>query len=312
MSRRKPYLLLEIYSHAMELLTHPAFRRHPVKTSIRAATWPIHCLIGRPLTIRYRQPDFLVKIPARFRSSGGTAAFVLREDFYPEYRVVLQMLEPEMVFFDVGANAGSFSFAASKRVGPQGRVLAFEPGPTCYELLCENVRLNNALNVQVFNQALSNEPGEARLYKHDGKENSFGLGESAEEEEVPSIPVRLTTLAIICEQEKIARLDMLKLDVEGAQQLVLEGGFELIKKHKPSLMITNNIAACRRLKLEPSAVFDMLRRIGYQFCKVTKHGVVQAIDRPQDQRHVLCLPADRKALHEWRISQSPATSATTG
>jgi FkbM family methyltransferase len=289
---RRFNVVTELFDHGRELISHPAFRAHPIRTIARAGSWAYHCAIGRPVTIHYREPAFLLRVPAKFRSSGGTSAFVLREDYEPEYRLLLRILRPGMVFVDVGSNAGAFSFAASRMVGAKGCVLAFEPGPNCYRLLSESVRLNQFANVRIFNQALSNVNGKAELFMHYGKENSLGLGRS-ESQDVVSIPITTMTLQHIYDQQSLDRLDFIKIDAEGAQQLVIEGAIELIKTHLPSFLIKNNIGACRRLELEPSGGFNHLRNLGYQFASATRNGTVCSVDCPEETHHVFCVPDSR-------------------
>src|SRR5580765_7707639 len=74
---------------------------------------------------------------------------------------VLARLEPGDVFVDVGANIGVFTVMAAKRVGPTGRVIAFEPSPSVIRYLEENVRLNELTNVTVCPLALDESAADA-------------------------------------------------------------------------------------------------------------------------------------------------------
>src|SRR5262245_36127074 len=86
----------------------------------------------------------------------------VRGEYEPATGLVLKaLLRPGGTFIDVGANAGYFSLLASTCVGPAGRVWAFEPVPVTREELLANLRLNDAGNVRVFAQALSNAAGTA-------------------------------------------------------------------------------------------------------------------------------------------------------
>lgn len=272
----------------MEFFAHPAFHRYPVKTMVRAGLWPIRCACARSITVRYRNPDFVLRVAAKFRGGGGTTAYIFREFYEPEYTILNRLLEPGMVFVDVGANAGAFSLAAAKLVGNSGCVLAFEPGPNCFQLLCDSVERNKLGNLHVFDVALTNQIGEAVLFMHYGKENSLGLG-AGDSDDITSYMVKTTTLAAVCRQQNIDRIDVMKMDVEGAQQLVMEGGMELIERCRPILLIKNNIGACRRLGLDPETAFDMVRRIGYQFAEVNQQGAMRAVENPGQTHHVFCV-----------------------
>ena len=113
---------------------------------------------------------------------------------------------------------------------------------------------------------------------------------------MPSITVKTTTLARVFEELDLGRLDLLKLDVEGSQQLVLEGGCELIETHQPAVIIENNVGACRRLHLEPRDAFRMLASIGYGFGTADHGAFVQPVEAPEICRSVVCLP---KTSSSW-------------
>lgn len=130
----------------------------------------------------------------------------------PEYRPA-----PDHIILDVGAHIGTFSLLAASKV-PQGRVFAVEASAETFDLLRINVALNRLDNVEAVHVALSDRPGEARLY-HDPRGNwghsLFAEGGGSSE----VVPV--TTLAVFMKERGIERIDFAKFNCEGAEYPIL-------------------------------------------------------------------------------------------
>jgi FkbM family methyltransferase len=136
------------------------------------------------------------------------------------------------VVFDIGANAGYFTLLASRLVGPEGRVVAFEPLPRALELLRRHVELNAVENVQVVDAAVSSRDGEA-LFRDD----SLTMGRLTDDGD---IRVRLVALDGLCAAGELPVPDVLKIDVEGAELDVLEGARTLLAERHPALLVSTH------------------------------------------------------------------------
>jgi FkbM family methyltransferase len=146
--------------------------------------------------------------------------------------------ERDMVV-DLGANIGYFTLLAARLVGPEGKVFSFEPEPKNYSYLIKNVKLNNYNQVVVLPKAVSNKDGKTRLYicdydtghhtinKYDGIE-SYSRGRKTEEH---SIEIETVTLDNFLEG-KTNRVDIIKMDVEGAEALALAGMDNILRKNR--------------------------------------------------------------------------------
>lgn len=133
------------------------------------------------------------------------------------------------VFVDVGANIGYYTVLAAKRVAEGGAVIAVEPVPETVRQLQRNVALNGLTNVRVVPAALQAGGNEQlRLHVVGGL---FGLGSSVPADAgglVRTFDVAATTLDDVCQH--IEHVRMVKLDVEGAEYAVLQGGRATLKK----------------------------------------------------------------------------------
>jgi FkbM family methyltransferase len=145
------------------------------------------------------------------------------------------------VFVDVGANIGYFSLLASRLVGKQGRVLAFEASPTIYEQFLVNIALNQCSNIVPHNIAAGDTIGTTPVFfsgDHNmGMTNTMqGLGGQFETE------VALLPLDIVISDTVWNNVRIVKIDVEGAEFSVVKGLRKLLeKKSNPEIEIVVEI-----------------------------------------------------------------------
>ncbi len=128
-------------------------------------------------------------------------------------------------FFDVGGNIGIYSSWAARQVGPGGQVHTFEPIPTTRELLAKTLGYNKLDGVHVEPTAVGNEVGTVRMYRRPG---GSGTASAALHKEGDPFVVPLTTLDAYVAKSGCAIPDLIKIDVEGLEQAVLEGASGLL------------------------------------------------------------------------------------
>ncbi len=173
------------------------------------------------------------------------------------------LCEPGMTVVDVGANVGYYTVLASERVGPSGRVVAFEPDPTNYALLVRNVTTNGCRNVVTVQKAVSDRIGSARLFLHPWNWGGHSLqgGEGALQD---PICVDTTTLDSYFDDGR-SRIDMLKIDVEGSEALVLDGAQRMLGEQRVDrIMMEFWPGGLQRCGSSPELVVDELIR--HHFC----------------------------------------------
>jgi FkbM family methyltransferase len=136
------------------------------------------------------------------------------------------------VVVDIGAHYGFYTLNASRLVGSKGMVLSFEPHPDNYRGLLMNMRLNDVKNVKTFNTALGDFDGRAKLYvqSHSGGHSIFFRSGN-------HISVELAKLDTFMERLALERVDLIKIDAEGAELSILRGAWKVIQKFKPNLSI---------------------------------------------------------------------------
>ncbi len=148
----------------------------------------------------------------------GRSIIELGEFSEGEVELFRQVLRPGSLVVEAGSNIGAHTLPLAKLVGPAGHVWAFEPQRIVFQTLCANMALNSVLNVSAIWAAVGNQPGQLLIpgidYTRDNNFGGLGL-----EGRTSGEPVQVLTIDSL----RLPRLDLLKADVEGMEQAVLEG-----------------------------------------------------------------------------------------
>lgn len=136
------------------------------------------------------------------------------------------LIKKGMNVVDVGAYIGLYTIMAAEKVGRNGKVIAIEPDPRNFEQLIKNLKLNNLQNVIPLKMALADYTGFAKLFlgQHGSVSSLLGKGDFE--------TVQVTTLDNLLEQMVMEKIDIVKIDVEGAELSVLKDAEKTINKNK--------------------------------------------------------------------------------
>ena len=175
-------------------------------------------------------------------------------------RLICDRLKRGDTVIDVGANIGWYTIYASRIVGKEGLVVAFEPDPTNFALLKRNVQANGCENVRLEQKALSNERGTLTLFRHEsnkGMHSLLTLNQTEDSIEVEAIP----------QDEYLGNrlhVNLVKMDVEGAEGLVLDGMCRTLSAN-PHMQVMMEFAPARLRDAgyDPKALLERLVRHGF-------------------------------------------------
>jgi len=162
--------------------------------------------------------------------------FILYRGIYEEAVInkMKKLIKPGMTVLDVGANIGLHSLVAASIVGPTGTVMAIEPYSSNRNMLIENINLNGFKNIQVFSFALGQKNGKGHIYlarKNNPGEAALRIKGKSTPELSEAITIR--SLDSVMRELKISRIDVIKIDTEGAELDILEGGKKTICCNPP-------------------------------------------------------------------------------
>jgi FkbM family methyltransferase len=183
-----------------------------------------------------------------------------------EVRFIQDVLKTGDVFIDVGCNIGLFSLIASEIVGEQGRVECFEPSTRTFGRLQENIKVNGFTNIRAHNIGISNEKGTLRLNVSENGHDAWNTFAANNDDKFHKIEeVAVSTLDIRLEGTDKNRIALVKIDVEGWEKYVFQGGLNFLQGYSPTLMVEfseDNTFAAGYFVQE---VYDMLAGLGYKW-----------------------------------------------
>jgi FkbM family methyltransferase len=256
----------------------------------RTLIWRIKCALGIPGVIQVPAwKNAKIVLPPEWHGAGGTLFYAVREDYEPELTYLNQVLKMGETFVDAGANCGIYTIAAASIVGPDGQVLAFEPGKEVFRILLQSVQLNHFDQVRLFEVGLADKSRTAPLYKHPHGTSSFSLGKISEDTE-QSFAITLRRLDDVLAEQRVEIVHCLKMDVEGAEELILQGAVNLFAKCKPRVIFEINPPAIEALHLETFGAWRFLEARGYQFFTMNPNGIMVELESRPPGANVIALP----------------------
>jgi FkbM family methyltransferase len=239
-----------------------------VQHKIHRYLWHSQCLLSPNKVASFTLPDGS-KFEYPLKTAIGYEFFAGGFEL-PELKYIKKLLKPGDTFLDVGANAGLFTIMAAKLVGPTGHVYAFEPGLRELELLRRNLAINNIKNVTIVQCAVSNECGKAEFaISKDGAMNSLAQTDHHLQKIDTWQTVEVITLDKFMEQCDIGQVNFIKIDVEGAEKLVLDGASNFLKsKNFPPILCEFCDSTAIAFQSSGLELYDKFLSIGYKLFSV--------------------------------------------
>jgi len=183
----------------------------------------------------------------------------------------LDYIREGMTVFDAGANVGELTLLFSRFAGRAGRVHAFEPSREGFERLSAVCRAASLLNVTPNRLALAESEGAVRLNVYDGEYLSWTTraARPLEDYGIAVRPVAVeeapaTTVALYCERHDIREIDLLKIDVEGAELQVMIGAEGLLRDKRVRCLTFEFGQTTFDMGNSPEAIEAFLEGVGYE------------------------------------------------
>jgi FkbM family methyltransferase len=201
-----------------------------------------------------------------------------------ETRALRRIVQPGWHVLDVGANIGYYTLLFARLVGPTGRVYAFEPAEGTFESLARNVAFNPAAGacVRLLRLALADTEGSGALLfgAHHGLTRLARAGEAGRED------VPMTTLDGFMEGHGVPTVNLIKVDIEGAERQFLDGAAATIERHQPIIMIEVNPTALDVFGSTSQQVLERLREFGYTLYRPTWRGLRRLAEPPRIKHYL--------------------------
>ena len=183
-------------------------------------------------------------------------------------RLTRATLPPDGVFLDIGANVGLHTLAAARHVAAGGgAVVAFEPHPRNFETLTHNIACNGLRHVAAHNVGLA-EAADVLTCRGPARGGNWSLASRGEY----SFEVRLVPLDDFLDDHPLPRLDLIKIDVEGAEVRVLRGARRTIARYRPTIVFEVCPAWLRRLNTGVAELLETVTGLGYTIRRLPPDG----------------------------------------
>jgi FkbM family methyltransferase len=180
---------------------------------------------------------------------------------YAEMSFILDYVDQNDVIYDIGANAGSYTILAAGV--KKAKVVAFEPVPSTFERLKNNIAINHIeSNVTSINTALGKDTGIVKFTSDDDCTNHVLQGD--EDTSINTIEVAITTLNKIVESSPFPT--GMKIDVEGYEHEVLSGALEVLKDSRLKFIIMETGDQDKKYNSERSSIISDLKAEGFEGC----------------------------------------------
>jgi FkbM family methyltransferase len=200
-----------------------------------------------------------------------------------------KILRTGSVVIDVGANIGLYSLIASNKVGREGQVYSFEPSEWAYSRLRENINLNDFKNIEICKFGVSDKKGVVKFYKcADDAYNSLGHHPMFAVKEV--VEIEVDSLDNFCRERKISKVDILKIDAEGADYLVLKGAREILGfNESPVIFCEYNKSISEGYDFSRDDLILFLKERSYKVYELKNNGIVEFDPVNSDSNEIICM-----------------------
>lgn len=212
----------------------------------------------RDIGLKVHGLDMYSNTPDRF-----IASFLWKFSILESYEASLlkQIVKPGMRVVDIGANIGYYTLLMALLTGPKGEITAFEPDPDNYRLLTKNIKCNRIGNITAVKKAVSNRSGSARLFLNRGHRGDHRIFDNKGQR--PSLGIETTSI-----DDYLAgkRVDLIKMDIQGAELLALQGMRKTIRENPGVIIITEfSPYLLERCGACPSDYLDAIETVGLEF-----------------------------------------------
>lgn len=180
---------------------------------------------------------------------------------------LLKASEGKDVVFDIGANYGFYAMHFAQRINTSGVIHAFEPIRSTFDILLKNLEHNRHLASRVVPHCLGLGASEHTAVFYYPEYSGSGAASQRElhpHEKNNIVEARINTLDRMYKCANLRKLDLLKIDVEGAELFVLQGGIETINHHKPIIFAEMLRKWAKPFGYHPNEVIQLLKQIGYE------------------------------------------------
>lgn len=220
-------------------------------------------------------------------------------EYEPELNAFLERhIHEGMTCFDLGANMGLLSVHMGHRVGRSGAVYSFEPLPKIYAHLSQHIERNQlSQNVFPIQRAVSNEKGVLQIHLAADDSPNQGMASLVSQNESTDQVLEIEAICLdqFVQERKIKKIDFIKLDLQGAELLALQGAERIIRDMRPLLCFEVSPEDLNAVQLNSREFIQKIEALGYTIHPILSNGS----KGPQLQTNKIALDFSAEVLCAW-------------
>lgn len=190
---------------------------------------------------------------------------------------ILEILKPGDIAYDIGANIGVHSVFMAKKIGPTGRIIAFEPEKNTYHTLKKNLEINALNNVKAYQIALGDQTNKLPLYS----QPNVSIGAKSLVKQTGSNIEEYVDLKpgdYIVSRDRVPYPDAVKIDVEGFEHQVMNGLRKTLSHKKCRLLCCEIHPEYLSKRITLDEIYNIITSLGFKrIKKINRGGEIHAI-----------------------------------
>ncbi len=256
-------------SNIFNLIKSKSFKLNPLNTILNSIILII-CLVLKikyKFKIQFGNKNFFFTFFPNNQIDGGKGILLYREKIEPLMEFGSSLISDNNVIIDGGANQGIYSMAFAS-VSKSNKIFAVEPFKYCHKIINHNKKINKFNNIKIIKKVLSNKISSYKLdYSNNIGTSSIIYNWGGKK----ILNIKSTTIDLIKKEYKIKKIDIIKLDIEGAEVLALQGALKTIIKFKPKI-----IMECNKIQFKK---ISFLKKFGYSSYLFNQEGKLNKINK---------------------------------
>ena len=270
---------IEYLKSFFRILNHPLNRKHKVKAAGRVLWWKVNQLffhLPAVVTLHNSKMKFICSPTSSF----GSLVVYCNLPEYPEMKFLEKKLKPNSVFIDVGANIGVYTLLAAAKI-KKGRIYSFEPIPAVVDILYQNIRTNNLVDrVTIVEKVASDQTGQEKFVTQEISEYSHISPDQTSKSNI----ISSVKLDDFCKLEKIDFIDVIKIDVEGAEMKVLKGLEKYLRLGKVRNLILELNKRNSFYGTSSNQIVDYLKKLNFRVYKLDERINLEEIEHINEDK----------------------------